>query len=157
MCFLGFLDFWISSAGEREITSGNLPLSEVPPSEYLTEYRRIPEEFRTVRGSPEERFPAEGVPAWKSGSWNTSRHHVPEGTVADLYIYICISDVPRKRNLETAGSRAKVKAASTFEATTERIAKKLKTRLRLGDSSGDQRERDKARQVAGVLSDWGEA
>ena len=45
----------------RYITSGNLPLSEVPPSEYLTEYRRIPEEFRTVRGSPEECFAAGGI------------------------------------------------------------------------------------------------
>ena len=60
--FSGFLDF---SAGEREITSGNLPLSEVPPSEYLTEYRRIPEEVRTVRGSPEECVAAGGI-LWRN-------------------------------------------------------------------------------------------
>ena len=45
MCFRCFPVFWISGAGEREITSGNLPLSEVPPSDSLTEYRRFPAGF----------------------------------------------------------------------------------------------------------------
>ena len=47
--------FWISGFPvpvRERLPKGNLPLSEVPPSEYLTECRRIPEEFR--RGSPEE-------------------------------------------------------------------------------------------------------
>ena len=30
-----FLDLWISGAAEREITFGNRPLSEVPPSDKI--------------------------------------------------------------------------------------------------------------------------
>ena len=37
MCFSTFLGFWISGAHEREITSGNLPLSEGVSEEYSGE------------------------------------------------------------------------------------------------------------------------
>ncbi len=64
MCFLIFCSkseltpcvfevFWISGFPvpvRERLPKGNLPLSEVPPSEHLTECRRIPEEFQRKSG-----------------------------------------------------------------------------------------------------------
>ena len=47
MCLSTFLDFWISGAHEREITFGNLPLSEVLRQSINSDgYRRDVSEFR---------------------------------------------------------------------------------------------------------------